>query len=244
MVRGGTLTAIIPVRGGSKGVPRKNMMQLGGMSLLERAIRFAKASPRIDRVIVSTDDDEMHALSCAFGVNSKVLRPAPLASDSATTAAVVEHLITAEPIDSGHLLILQATSPLRRLADLEALCKAYEAEEGDAAVSLCALEEPRPEKLKRISDGRVAPYLAQAFEGPRQALPQPYRLNGAFYLISREAFLCEKSFLPAATIPFIMPGERSHNLDSREDFDILHAMLETGRWSLEELGNRPWPAPM
>jgi CMP-N,N'-diacetyllegionaminic acid synthase len=234
MLRGQPVTAVIPVRGGSKGVPGKNLRRVGGMSLLERAIRFAKAAPMIDRVLVSTDDPEMHDIASAFGVNCRALRPAALASDAATTASVVEHLIVDEKIESGHILILQATSPLRSQADLRGLCEAYLASEADAAVSLCALEEPRPEKLKRIEEGRILPYLGESFEGPRQALPQPYRLNGAFYLISREAFLREKRFLPQATLAYVMPAGRSHNLDSAEDFEILDAMLETGRWRLDD----------
>lgn len=236
MVRNEPLTAIIPVRGGSKGIPGKNLRRVaGGESLLERAIRFALRSPRIERTIVTTDDAEMHAVAARHGVQSPTLRPAHLASDSATTVAVVEHVLQECGVNRGSLLILQATSPLRRLSDLEAVCALYEGSDADAAVSLAKLDEPRPEKLKRIVDGRVVPYLGQGFEGPRQALPQPWRPNGAFYLISVEAFRRERSFLPPATIAYPMPEERSHNLDSMTDWQVLEAMIAAGHWSLEEL---------
>jgi CMP-N,N'-diacetyllegionaminic acid synthase len=233
MIRGETLTAIIPVRGGSKGIPGKNLKLVAGLSLLERAVRFAKASPRIDRIIVSTDDPEMHVIAQRQGVASPSLRPAHLASDSATAAAVVEHVLAECAIAKGYILILQATSPFRTQADLEALCDAYEKSGADAIVSLAAIDEPRPEKLKRIADGRVAPYLGESYEGPRQSLPQPYRLNGAFYLISLEAFRRENRFLPWNTIPYTMPEERSHNLDSMTDWKIMEAMLAAGHWKLE-----------
>lgn len=236
MIRGAPLTAIIPVRGGSKGILRKNLREVAGMSLLERAIRFALASPRIDRTIVTTDDPEMHEVATRFGVAAPTLRPAHLASDGATTAAVVDHLMVECGIDEGFLLILQATSPFRALDDLERLAMSYEASDADAIVSLGAIDEPRPEKLKRLVDGRVVPYMERGFEGPRQALPQPYRLNGAFYLIALDAYRREKSFLPPATIPYLMPEHRSHNLDSATDWAVMEAMIAAGHWSLEDLG--------
>jgi CMP-N-acetylneuraminic acid synthetase len=235
MVRGEPLTAVIPVRGGSKGIPGKNMRSVaGGDSLLERAIKFATRSRRIDRTIVTTDDPEMHAVAQRHGVQSPALRPAHLSDDSATTVGVLEHVVKACAIVDGAILILQVTSPFRRLTDLEELCGLYESGNEDAIVSLSRVDEPRPEKLKRIVEGRVASYLGAGFEGPRQALPQPLRLNGAFYLISLEAFRRERSFLPPATIPFLMPEERSHNLDSMTDWHVMEAMIAAGRWTLED----------
>jgi CMP-N-acetylneuraminic acid synthetase len=234
MIRGAPLTAIIPVRGGSKGIPRKNMRHVGGYGLLERTIRFAKNSARIDRTIVTTDDSEMHEIATRYNVQSPSLRPAHLASDSATTTAVVEHLLRECNVSEGYLLILQVTSPFRRLSDLESLCVAYEQSEADAIVSLAAIDEPRPEKLKRIIDGHIESYMGREFEGPRQALPQPYRLNGAFYLISLEAFSRERRFIPRGSIPFVMPEERSHNLDSMTDWNTMEAMIAAGHWTLEE----------
>ena len=234
MIRGAPLTAIVPVRGGSKGIQRKNLRRVGSDSLLERAIKFAKNSPRIDRTIVTTDDPEMHEVATRYGVQSPSLRPAHLADDSATATPVVEHVLQECDITDGYLLILQVTSPFRRLVDLEDLCTTYEQSQADAIVSLVSIDEPRPEKMKRIVDGRIEPYMAEGFEGPRQALPQPYRLNGAFYLISLEAFRRERRFIPPSSIPFVMSDEHSHNLDSMTDWKIMEAMLAEGHWALEE----------
>jgi CMP-N-acetylneuraminic acid synthetase len=234
MIREAPVAAIIPVRGGSKGIPGKNLRRIGKDTLLERAIKLGLRSPWVDRVIVSTDHPEMHAIAQRYGVASPTLRPADLASDAATTAAVVEHVIVECEIASGYLLLLQATAPLRTLADLDALCRRFAASDADAIVSLAVHDEPRPEKLKRFEAGYVAPYGGQSTEGPRQALPQPYRLNGAFYLISLAAFLREKRFMPARTLGFVMPPERSHNLDSLTDWQILEAMIAAGHWRAEE----------
>ena len=234
MIRGAPLTAIIPVRGGSKGIPRKNLRRAGNDSLLERAIKFARNSPRIDRTIVTTDDSEMHEVATRYGVQSPSLRPAHLSNDSATASAVVEHVLNECNVTDGYLLILQVTSPFRRLGDLEDLCTAYEQSQADAIASLVAIDEPRPEKMKRIADGHIEPYMAEGFEGSRQALPQPYKLNGAFYMISLEAFRREHRFVPQSAIPFVMPEERSHNLDSMTDWSIMEAMIAAGHWVLEE----------
>lgn len=236
MLRGKPFTAIIPVRGGSKGIPGKNLRRIGKYSLLERAIRFCKASPRFDKVIVTTDDAEMHAIAKSFGVASPSLRPAHLATDAATAAEVTRHVIEECRVIEGYLCIIQATSPFRRLADLDAMCAAFENSTARAAVSLAALDEPRPEKLKRIEGGVVRPYIGQSFEGPRQVLPQPYRLNGAFYIIERVAFLAEGRFLPDDCMPFVMPAESSHNLDSMTDWQVMEAMIAAGHWALEDYG--------
>ncbi|MGE4251898.1 MAG: 2-C-methyl-D-erythritol 4-phosphate cytidylyltransferase [Parvibaculaceae bacterium] len=234
MLKGKPVTAIIPVRGGSKGIPRKNLRRIGKDTLLERAIKLGKTSPRIERVIVSTDDPEMQAIAELHDVAAPSLRPAHLASDGATTVAVVTHLIEECAIDAGYLLLLQATAPLRTRHDLDALLNAFEAAEADAIVSLAVHDEPRPEKLKRIIAGRVSPYLGQSYEGPRQGLPQPFALNGAFYLVDRDVFLREKTFLPSSTIGYVMPAERSHNLDTLTDWQTLEAMIAHGFWQIEE----------
>ena len=134
-----------------------------------------------------------------------------------------------------HLLLLQVTSPLRRLADLDAMIDLYLGAQAPAAVSVVKWDEPRPEKLKKLQDGKLLPYLGVTYEGPRQALPQPYALNGAFYLIQRDIFLKAGRFFPDGTIGFEMAPSRSHNLDSPADLQILEAMLKAGHWQLETL---------
>lgn len=233
MINGKLLTAIIPARGGSKGIPGKNLRQAGGLSLLARTIRFAKNSLRIDRIIVTTDDLKMHEIAVQYGVQSPGLRPSHLASDTATTAAVVEHVLHECNVVEGYILVLQVTSPFRTLKDLDDLAAVFERSEADAIVSVVAIDEPRPEKLKRVVDGFIVPYMADDFEGPRQALPQPYKLNGAFYLISREVFQRDHRFLPKKTLAFLMPDDRSHNLDSLTDWKIMESMIAAGHWVLE-----------
>jgi CMP-N,N'-diacetyllegionaminic acid synthase len=230
-----TITAIIPARAGSKGIPGKNLWAHDGISLLARAIRLGQRCQRVDRVIVSTDSADMQSIALAEGAECPHLRPSELASDTATSAAVVRHVIDTDDVVSDHILLLQVTSPLRTLADCEGFLDHYLASGAAAATSLVKLDEPRPEKLKRLEEGLVLPYLGTHFEGPRQALPQPYALNGAFYAIQREVFLQHGKFLPDGTVGYVMPPERSHNLDSPQDLHVLEAMLAAGHWLLEKL---------
>ncbi len=234
MLAGQPVTAIVPARAGSKGIPGKNLLRYGGLTLLERAILLAKSSDLVDRVLVTTDSAEMMAIAAHHGAAMPVLRPAHLASDTATTADAVRHLMEVCGVTSGHLLLLQVTSPLRSRADLEAFLTHYGESGAAAAASVVKHEEPRPEKLKRIERGQIVPYLGQSYEGPRQALPQPYALNGAFYAIRTEVFRRDMKFLPEGTLAFEMPASRSANLDSADDLAMFEAMLETGRWQLED----------
>lgn len=234
MIKGREVTAIIPARGGSKGIPRKNLLEFAGDTLLQRTIKFAAHSPRIDRTIVSTDDAEMHAIAQSHGVAAPTLRPDMLARDDTTTDAVVEHLIEQARIPAGYLLLLQVTSPLRTLDDLERLCTGFESEaQADAAVSLCRYEGSHPAKMLRLERGRVAPFLDRKFTGPRQSLPELFVLNGAFYLVDRDVFLREHTLLPERTMPFVMPSAHSANLDTPEDWRILQAMVAQGYWTPE-----------
>lgn len=233
-----TITAIIPARAGSKGIPGKNLWTYNNVTLLARAIRLARHCSRVERVIVSTDSLEMQAMALAEGAECPNLRPPELATDQATSAAVVRQVIETMAVVSDHILLLQVTSPLRMLADCDAFLDFYFAAQAPAAASVTKIDEPRPEKLKKLEQGLLKPYLGQHYEGPRQALPQPFALNGGFYVIGREVFLREGSFLPHGTIGFEMPPERSHNLDSMQDILVLQAMLDSGFWHLESVDKR------
>ena len=141
------------------------------------------------------------------------------------------------------MLLLQATSPLRTSGDLDRLCQLFEDSDADAIISLCRHEEPHPAKLQVVEQGQVRPFMSEGFEGPRQGLRDVYALNGAFYLIDRDVFLARRSFLPPRSIPFLMPPERSLNLDTMTDWHILNAMIEKGIWKLEEFPETPQDKP-
>ncbi len=228
--------AVIPARGGSKGIPRKNLYRLGKDSLLERTIKLGKLCPYVDQVAVSTDDPEMFEIAKSHKVNTPSLRPARLSSDTAKTVDVVLHIMQELKIKDAYILLLQVTSPLKTLDDLNALLKTFEAnlDKADAIVSLTRHDDPHPNKIQKIENGYVSSYLGGESMVARQSLPEVYRLNGAFYLTHSDILTQQNTFIPGRTIPFLMPKEKSVNLDSMIDLYLLETILEKKIVELEE----------
>ena len=236
MLRGQMVTAIIPARAGSKGIPGKNLYRLGRDTLLERTIKIAKLCPYIDRVLVTTDNREMYKIALRHNVTTQNLRPVNLASDNAKTVDVVLDVIQTESVKSGWVMLLQVTSPLRTLDDLNAFCKMFDDDysKSDAAVSLVKFDSTHPDKIQKIEDGLVKSYLGKESMVARQSLPDVYALNGAFYITHRNTLMTNHTFMPLRTIPFIMPEERSINLDTMADVYMLEMMLERCLCKVEE----------
>ena len=236
MLRRQAVTAVIPVRGGSKGIPDKNLYRLGRDTLLERAIKIARLCPYVDNVLVSTDNQEMYDIAERYAAAAPALRPAELATDNAKTVDVILNLIETAPISSGWVLLLQVTSPLRTLRDLTAFCETFEKGPVDteAAVSLVHFDSPHPDKIQKIENGVVKSYLGKESAVARQSLPVVYALNGAFYIAHRNPLLRQRTFMPPRTLPFIMPAERSLNLDTMKDLYTLEAMLSRRVCTVEE----------
>ncbi len=230
MLKSEPLTAVILARRGSKGIPGKNLHRIGGDTLLERSIKLAARSAYVDRTVVSTDDPEMYELARSHGAAPPWLRPAELATDEANALDAVLHVVEALPVETGHVVLLQPTTPLRTVADLEGLCRTFEqSPEARAIVSLVRHDAPHPEKIQKLDEGGyVCSYLGSSSHRPRQALAEVYALNGAFYLTHRDTLVAERSFLPERTLPYVMPPERSINLDSPFDLEVLEALVARG----------------
>ena len=231
MVKNKKVVAIIPVRGGSKGIPRKNLYRLDGKdTLLERTIKQGLSCPSIDRVIVSTDDEEMDAIAQQYKVNAPSLRPALLSNDRALTVDVILHLIAECAIEDSYICLLQTTAPLRTLEDLNGMFKVFaeNAVDADSIVSLTAHDDPHPNKIQKIENGFVSSYLGGESMVPRQQLPKVYRLNGAFYMTHQKNLVMGRSFFTGKTLPYILPKERSVNLDTMMDLYLLESMVDKG----------------
>ena len=156
----------------------------------------------------------------------RVLRPPHLATDLATTIDAVNHLILDASIEDGYVLLLQPTSPLRTRADLDALCKMFEANtEAQAIVSVVRHDLPHPNKIMRIDGGYLKSYLGTNPSVPRQSLPVVHAINGAFYIVPRQVLVEQQTFLPERTLPFEMPVERSVNLDGPIDLLLMEVLL-------------------
>ena len=216
---------LIPARGGSQTVKRKNMVDLGGIPLIEWTIRTALASS-ISKLIVSTDDLEIAEFSQSKGCEVPFIRPSELATDSALAIDVVNHALDVINEDFDAVMLLQPTTPFRTPEDIEQSLKII----GDASsvISVSAVEGPHPARMKYIESGLlIDPPFAEEIENmPRQQLRKVFIRNGAIYL-TKVPCLRQGSFKGPKSRALIMPEERSVNIDSQFDLRIARAIYDT-----------------
>jgi len=225
--------AVIPARGGSKGICRKNLTEILGKPLLAYTIEAAHKAHSLEKVIVSTDDEEIQAVAQACGAEVPFLRPHHLATDTATTLSVLQHAVTYLAAPQGYLadmvVCLQPTSPLRSAEDIDAAVSLCSATGADSVVSLCKAKH-HPFWMKKIVDGRVLPLMDENENHytRRQDLPPVYQLNGALYVTRRKVLLEENRVLGHYTAPYIMPPERSIDIDTPGDVLFAAVLLQGG----------------
>ncbi len=221
----GEVLAIITARGGSKGLPRKNVLPLAGRPLIGWSIAAALASDAVRRVVVSTDDPEITEVARAEGAEVPFLRPAELASDTATSVDVLRHALTECP-GLDYFVLLQPTSPLRLATDIDAAWQRMQATGAASCVSVCETSESPWLMYLQSEEGRLSRLLPEPPKGlRRQDLPSAYRLNGAIYLARRDWFLANGRLIDADTVALVMPPERSVDIDTRADFDLAEGLL-------------------
>lgn len=223
-----TILGVITARGGSKELPRKNVLAVAGRPLIGWTIAAARASRLLTRTIVSTDDEEIARVARACGGDVPFMRPADLAQDATSHTPVMEHALTwarGEGLDPDYLLVLQPTSPLRTGADIDAAITLAAEQRPDAVVSV-APAHPHPWLMHRMTaEGRLTPFVADADRsGRRQDFPAAYGLNGAIFLITPQA-LRQGSFCPSDTAAYVMPAERSIDIDSPWDLRVAELAL-------------------
>src|SRR5204862_1417570 len=184
---------VIPARGGSRGVPRKNLRDLGGKPIVAWAIETARACPRIDRVVVSTDDDEIGQVARRHGADVPFLRPPELARDETPDRPVYDHAVAWLAENAGYrpdvVVWLRPTAPLRESRDIAEALDLLEGTGCDSVRSVCAAEH-HPYWMMRLEGDRLRPLLDQhdatTFH-QRQLLPPVYRLNGAVDVVRTES---------------------------------------------------------
>ncbi len=226
MIDGKTVLAVVPARGGSKGIPKKNVKLIAGKPLIAWTIEAALISKYVDRVIVSTDCQEIATVSAEHGAEVPFLRPAELAQDGTPGIDVVVHAAKAvEPVDI--VVLLQPTSPLRNSKDIDESIQLF-ARSGDAPVVSVTEAREAPQWMFAINNGRLeqAADATSALPATRQELSTYYTLNGAIYIALREKLCDNKPYLTPATVPFEMPIERSVDIDDMFDFFVAEKLLE------------------
>jgi CMP-N-acetylneuraminic acid synthetase len=224
------IIGLITARGGSKGIPRKNIVPLGGKPLIAWTIEAALASRRLSRVLVSTEDAEIAQVAATWGAEVPFIRPIELAQDTTPHILVMEHALRwldeAAGLRPEYLLLLQPTSPFRAPEDIDAAIALAEAHAAIGVVSVCEMER-HPYLAKRIlADGTLSEFMTA--DTPllrRQDWPPAYALNGALYLNRRESLLRDRTFLPPGTLGYVMPPERSLDVDTPWDLHLAELVL-------------------
>ena len=220
------ILAIIPARGGSKGIPKKNIVPLAGKPLIAHTIEVVDACPLIDRVIVSTDDDEIAGVSMTHGAEVPFRRPADASNDTATAVQVIEHALTwlkeNESYTPDAVLYLQPTSPFRRPEQLRGAIEQYTTDtESDGLVSIAPVPHNfHPHKVMTIENGYAVPMESGDMVLNRHDVPPLYGRNGPNILIIRTDIILEHSSLYGTkTLPYII-DEPACNIDIDTPHDL------------------------
>lgn len=221
-----TYLAIIPARGGSKRLPRKNVLDLAGKPLIAWSIEAGLRSKYIDKVIVTSDDEEILDISKRFRANI-IKRPDELASDMAITFDAIKHTIESVQKKYDYIVLLQATSPLRDEKHIDEAIELLEQKNADAIVSVCEMDHSPLWSNKLDDNLSMDNFLKDEVLNKRsQDLEKFYRLNGAIYICKREKLLEEKSFFLKQNIfAYKMDRKSSIDIDEAIDFEIVKVMM-------------------
>jgi CMP-N,N'-diacetyllegionaminic acid synthase len=233
--------AVIPARGGSKGLPGKNLRPLAGLPLIGHAIRCAQRVPRIARTLVSTDAMDIAQAARALGADVPFLRPEELARDSSPTIAVLQHALAfaeaAEGRRYGSVLLLEPTSPGRLPEDVLGCFDLLTARPDADGVVGCSEPHFNPFYVGVLDQGGV---MVPAVPRPagltrRQDAPRFLRINGSVYLWRRDFLATAPAdWTTGRHVPLVIPELRAVSIDELADVLIAEAMIEKGQWHL------PW----
>jgi CMP-N-acetylneuraminic acid synthetase len=227
------ILALIPARGGSKGVPRKNIRLVGGKPLIAYSIETAiRAGHLFHNILVSTDDEEIGDISRQYGAEVPFLRPADLGGDRIPMLPVIRHAVqfveSRDQIKLDWVFLLQPTAPFRTAEDLENAVALALQGGCDSVISVVQVFSTHPILMKRIENNVLLPFCMEEKEGTRRQDYQPpaYMRNGAIYLSKRDVLINEDSIWGKTIRPYIMPEERSVNIDSELDLKLADFMLQ------------------
>ncbi len=225
--------AVVPARGGSKGVPDKNIRPLAGKPLLAYTAEQALRSRKLSRVLLSTDDPRIAKVGKAYGLEVPFSRPAELATDTAGSLPVVLHALqwVEEEEDRVYdaVMMLQPTTPFRRVTDIDKAIDLLEKTGADSVISVTEVGAFHPARMKYLEGDRlIDPPFCEAYENqPRQELPPMYIRSGDIYL-TRRATLLNKSFKGSDCRALFIDASRAVNIDTLRDFVYAEFLIEKG----------------
>jgi CMP-N,N'-diacetyllegionaminic acid synthase len=227
MIDGKSILAVIPARGGSKGVPRKNICRLGDKPLLAWTIEEAKKSAYIDRLILSSDDKEIIEVAKRYGCDVPFIRPAELAKDDTPGIAVILHAVEQVP-GYDYVVLLQPTSPFRTVEDIDGCIQHCITNKAKFCVSVTKAIE-NPYWMFSMNNNQTLQPILENIDTyyQRQALPTVYKLNGAVYVGNIAQLKKYRSFFTEETIGYMMSSERSIDIDTMEDFMYAQFLIDS-----------------
>jgi len=226
MINGKTILAIIPARGGSKGIPRKNIKELAGKPLIAWTIEEAKKSKYIDRLILSSDDEEIITVAKEWGCEVPFVRPKELATDSSPSIDFVLHAINNIDKQFDYICLLQPTSPLRNVDDINN-CILYCIDNNSNSCVTISEVEKHPYYMYELSkNNNLIKVLPNTGVLRRQDLPKIYEVNGSVYLNNVDFLKLNKIFIDKSTNGYIIPKERAVDIDSDLDWKICELILK------------------
>jgi CMP-N,N'-diacetyllegionaminic acid synthase len=224
------ILGLVPARAGSKGIPGKNLRLLAGRPLVAHAIEAARASGIVDRVVVSTDSEEIAAAGRAAGAEVPFLRPAALATDEAPMLPVVLHAVAElerEGWSPAVVVLLQPTAPLRRPEHIRAAIRLLERTGCDAVVSVVAIPAHyAPDFALKVVGDRLEFFLPEGARTTRRQDARPaYSRDGSVYAVRRDVLVTQQSLYGRDCRPLVLPRSESANLDDPEDWARAEALL-------------------
>jgi len=228
------MLAIIPARGGSKGLPGKNIKLLGGLPLICHSIKAALKSNLIDRVIVSTEDNEIASIAKDCGAEVPFMRPANLASDASMVMDAYLHAVdfvakeNSKPVQS--FVALLPTVPLRAHEDIDNAIKIFNDKNAKSVISVVEAPIPLHWNMRITKEGILENYSSEfnAIKN-RQELEKTYVHNGAIYIFRTEILRLTRQYYTEKTFPYIMPRNRSADIDDLLDFEWAEYLLNKNR---------------
>ncbi len=223
------MLAVIPARGGSKGVPKKNIRELSGKPLISYTIQAAIDSKIFEKVIVSTDSKEIADIAAFYGAEVPFLRPKAISGDLTSSDDVILHALSymqQQGSQYNEVCKLQATSPLRNSEHLREAYSLFHEKNADFLVSVCECEHSPLWSGIIGADLRLDNFISDEVKRScRQDLPTYYRLNGAIYMGKVKQFNINKSFLGKNCIAYVMKQKESIDIDSQLDFTLAEIMI-------------------
>ncbi len=220
------ILAIIPARGGSKGLPGKNIMPLGGKPLIGWTIDAALNTNFIDKTIVSTDCQEISKVAVQLGASVPFIRPDEFSSDESTAVSVVYHALNTIDDNFDVIVLLQPTSPFRSEKHIRESLELYFSESASSVVSVCESDKSPYWCFWRNDNNSITPILSQENQfSRRQDLKKAFSLNGAIYILDVKKFINERKFIFEDSLSYVMDKESSVDIDDMMDLQLAQVIL-------------------